>query len=82
MAIRLGNSCSNCKSLLATQICKKHGVKVNSSYTCDNFEMKVALKDDANCSTCARYETPTCANPKKAAPGMLCSHWAPLNATA
>lgn len=82
MAIRLGNSCSNCKNLLSTQICKKHGVKVNPSYTCDNFEMKATLKDGANCSNCARYETTTCANPKKAAPGMLCSHWAPINANA
>lgn len=82
MAIRLGDSCTNCENLLATQICKIHGVKVNANYTCDQFEMKASLKNDANCDNCVRYETPSCANPKKATPGMLCSHWAPLDATA
>lgn len=83
MAIRLGNSCTNCKNLLATQICKKHGVMVNANYTCDQFEMKASLKrDPKNCDNCARYETPSCANPEKATPGMLCAHWAPLEARA
>ena len=77
MAIRLGNSCVNCENLTATDTCKVHGVKVSDNYTCDSFEMKVALKNDPNCSTCSRFETTTCVNPQKASPGMLCSHWAP-----
>lgn len=82
MSIRIGNSCVNCDSLGDNNKCKVHGVKVDTSYTCDSFEMKAALKNDPNCMTCVRYESTTCANPKKAAPAMLCSHWAPQNASA
>ncbi|GAA0873277.1 hypothetical protein GCM10009117_24240 [Gangjinia marincola] len=82
MAIRLGNSCANCENYKVNGICSVHGVKVNAEYTCDTFSMKAALKNDPSCVTCAKYEESECANPKKAAPGMLCSHWAPLNATA
>ncbi|UZO82341.1 hypothetical protein NBT05_07655 [Aquimarina sp. ERC-38] len=82
MAIRLGNSCENCENLNENSTCRVHGVKVSSSYTCDSFDMKLSLKDDRNCVTCVRYETSDCANPQKAAPGMLCSHWAPQNAMA
>ena len=81
MSIRIGNSCINCENLAANEMCKVHGVKVATSYTCDSFDMKMALKNDPDCSTCSRYETETCANPKKAAPEMLCSHWAPQNAS-
>jgi hypothetical protein len=82
MSIRIGNSCVNCENLAVNETCKVHGVKVSTSYTCDSFEMKAALKNDPNCGTCARYESTSCANPKKAAPGMLCSQWAPQNASA
>jgi hypothetical protein len=77
MSIRIGNSCVNCDNLAENEMCKVHGVKVSNSYTCDSFEMKTALKNDPNCVTCARYEESSCANPQKAAPGMLCSQWAP-----
>ena len=79
MSIRIGNSCVNCDNLTANETCKVHGVKVSNNYTCDSFEMKAALKNDPNCGTCARYESTNCANPQKAAPGMLCSQWAPQN---
>ncbi|MEM7187198.1 MAG: hypothetical protein AAF466_11120 [Bacteroidota bacterium] len=82
MAIRLGNSCGNCEHLQMPAQCGVHGVNVSAGYTCDSFEMKAALKNDPNCVTCARHEGPSCANPQKAAPGMLCSSWAPQNAMA
>ncbi len=82
MAIRLGNGCENCENLMTNNQCKIHGVKVSSHYTCDSFEMKAALKDDRNCKSCLRYETSNCANPEKASPGMLCSHWAPQSGMA
>jgi len=82
MSIRIGNSCINCENLKSNKLCKVHGVKVATNYTCDSFNMKAALKNDPNCGNCARYETTTCANPQKATPGMLCSHWAPENAQA
>ena len=81
MAIRLGNSCMNCESF-HDGLCAKHGTAVSAKHTCDSFEMKASLKNDPNCGTCARYQGDDCANPQKAAPGMLCSHWAPLNAQA
>jgi hypothetical protein len=82
MSIRIGNSCVNCEKLEMNNMCKLHKVKVSTSYTCDSFSIKAALKDDPNCGTCAKFETSTCANPTKASKGMLCSHWAPLNAQA
>lgn len=82
MSIRIGNSCINCDNLTSDNHCKKHGVKVAKNYTCDSFNMKAELKNDPNCSNCARYEQSECANPSKAAPSMLCSHWAPQNAQA
>jgi len=82
MAIRLGNSCLNCTHFVEGEFCTEHETKVTSRHTCDSFDMKMMLKDDPNCTTCARYQGPTCAHPQKAAPGMLCSHWAPQNAVA
>jgi hypothetical protein len=82
MSIRIGNSCVNCENLTSNNKCKVHGVSVDTSYTCDSFEMKAVLKNDPNCGTCARYEKSSCANPQKAAPNMLCSSWAPQNALA
>lgn len=82
MSIRLGNSCANCENLVEANICKVHSVKVGNSYTCDSFEMKVALKDAQNCISCVRYETSDCVNPQKAAPGMSCNNWAPQKASA
>lgn len=76
MSIRLGNSCINCEKY-NDGFCSYHKTTVGSSYTCDTFEMKGALKNDPNCVTCSRYQQPDCANPQKAAPGMLCNHWAP-----
>lgn len=75
MAIRLANNCSNCDHLMDGNVCSKHKVMVNTHYTCDHFEMKV--QDERNCVTCTRYEESDCANPTKAAPGMLCGSWAP-----
>ena len=77
MAIRLAHNCSNCDNLMEGNLWAKHKVIVNTHYTCDSFEMKAALKDERNCVTCARYENTDCANPDKAAPGMLCASWAP-----
>jgi len=82
MAIRFGNSCVNCENLSAKDVCKVHRVKVSDSYTCDSFEMKMALKNEPNCATCVYHEKSDCANPQKASPGMSCSHWAPQNARA
>lgn len=76
MSIRLGNSCRNCEKY-KEGFCLLHRTAVGAVYTCDSFEMRAALKDDPNCVNCSRYETPDCANPQKAAPGMLCNHWAP-----
>lgn len=82
MAIRLGNSCVNCENLQANEMCGVHKIQVSNSYTCDSFKTKAELLDSRNCSTCLRYEKTECANPQKATPGMLCSHWAPQNAMA
>ncbi|MAH82449.1 MAG: hypothetical protein CMC21_04265 [Flavobacteriaceae bacterium] len=82
MSIRIGNSCSNCENLQQNSICKIHMVTVNPAYTCNSFNMKTAIKNDPSCISCIRYEAPSCANPKKAAPKMSCSNWAPQNAIA
>lgn len=77
MAIRLAHNCVNCDNLGEGNVCDVHKVMVNTHYTCDSFEMKAALKNDRNCGSCVRYEESDCANPAKAAPGMLCGAWAP-----
>ncbi len=77
MAITLAHNCSNCDQLKDGNFCKTHKVHVSAKYTCDSFDMKASLKDDRNCVTCSRYEESDCANPTKAAPGMLCASWAP-----
>ncbi|MAZ27208.1 MAG: hypothetical protein CL868_09055 [Cytophagaceae bacterium] len=82
MAIRLGNSCLNCDNLIEGDYCKVHEINVSERHTCDSFEMKAVLKDNPDCTTCSRYEGPTCAHPQKASPGMMCSHWAPQRAQA
>ena len=55
---------------------------MNEKYTCNNFEMKKTMKNDLSCQNCVRLESTSCAHPKKAAPEMLCSHWAPQSASA
>ncbi|XLS30288.1 hypothetical protein ACJD0Z_05520 [Flavobacteriaceae bacterium M23B6Z8] len=82
MAIRLGNSCANCENLLQDHICMVHGIKVDSHYTCDKFNLKSELANSRDCTTCVRFEREDCANPQKAAPSMMCSVWAPQNANA
>ena len=82
MAIRLGNGCTNCENLGENHMCKVHMVKVDNHYTCDHFMMKSALADSRSCVTCSRYHESDCAHPNTAAPGMLCSQWAPQNAQA
>ncbi|MEM6515211.1 MAG: hypothetical protein AAF688_03430 [Bacteroidota bacterium] len=82
MSIRIGNSCINCENLGSNDLCGVHGVRVSKNYTCDSFTMQASLKNDPNCASCVRFETDNCANPSKAAPGMLCSSWAPENAMA
>ena len=77
MSIRIGNSCSNCNSLTANQNCEVHEVKVNAGYTCDTFNLRSDLKNDANCSNCSRFKQNSCAHPHKASSGMLCPQWAP-----
>ena len=77
MAIRLGNSCKNCKSLGTDNACAVHHVKVGYHYTCDSFSLKANLTDQRDCGTCFRYESSHCAHPAKASQGMMCSVWAP-----
>ncbi|MAM20228.1 MAG: hypothetical protein VX712_09025 [Bacteroidota bacterium] len=76
MSIRLGNSCMNCEKF-DKNFCRQHDVSVGHQHTCDSFHMREAIKNEPNCLNCQRYQGPTCANPQKAAPGMLCNHWAP-----
>ena len=77
MAIRLANNCNNCENMRSDGMCTVHGVKVGPNYACDVFTMKASLRDERNCLTCVHHETDDCANPEKAAPGMLCSQWGP-----
>lgn len=77
MAIRFANNCSNCKNLIEGTFCSKHEVLVSQKYTCDLFDMRAELKNERSCSNCEKHGTSTCAHPTKAAPGMLCSSWAP-----
>jgi len=57
--------------------CSVHKVAVSAKHTCDSFEMKAALKNDAHCGNCIKFETSNCAHPEKSAEGMLCTSWAP-----
>ena len=82
MSIRIGNSCLNCESFQLDHTCSVHHVKVSEKYTCNSFEMKSEVKNDPSCVSCVRLESSSCAHPKKAAPEMLCSQWAPHSASA
>jgi len=80
MSIRRANNCNNCENLQANGYCSVHEVEVSASYVCDSFEMKTELKNEEDCTSCSRFKTENCANPEKAAPGMMCKHWAPQSA--
>lgn len=77
MAIRLVNGCANCQNLTAENICKIHETKVEAKYTCDSFDMRPSLKDEVDCTTCAKYQTAKCPNKLHAAADMLCNDWTP-----
>jgi hypothetical protein len=82
MAIRLSHNCLNCEYVTDDDFCGKHKVDVSPQHTCDSFSMKAKLKNENNCGNCAKFKQESCANPKKAAIGMLCSSWAPQEASA
>nr|WP_314751711.1 hypothetical protein [uncultured Capnocytophaga sp.] len=46
-------------------------------HTCDSFNMRPSLQGEVDCLSCAKYNTPACANQSHAAQGMLCNEWAP-----
>ncbi|MEM9000198.1 MAG: hypothetical protein AAGB24_08025 [Bacteroidota bacterium] len=77
MPIRLATNCTNCTNFTNEKTCAQHNIAVSERHTCDSFSMKDVLKNNMSCGTCARFNTPTCAHPAKAAPEMLCSSWAP-----
>ena len=77
MAIRLSSNCTNCEHLGKNKMCQVHQVNVSGNYTCDQFEMKMKLVQDRNCTSCNRYQETDCLNPTHAAPGMLCGGWVP-----
>ena len=76
MAIRLSTTCLNCSNLRNDSTCDIHEVKVSSNYTCDHFQMRSELDYDRQCT---RHGKDDCAHPEKAAPGMLCTSWAPAS---
>ena len=76
MAIRLVNGCVNCENLTAENVCKLHQTKVESKHTCDSFNMRPSLQGEVDCLSCAKYNTPACANLSHAAKGMLCNELA------
>lgn len=80
MAIRKASNCANCENLQSNGFCSVHEVEVSNNYVCNSFEMKASLKNQAECTNCARFNSSQCANPEKAAPGMMCKHWAPSQA--
>lgn len=82
MAISLGNSCINCANLVLNDNCKVHGVQVRQNYTCERFEIKASLNNDASCDSCAKFGNSSCAHPAQAKSGVLCSSWAPEHVTA
>lgn len=77
MAIRLVNGCVNCQNLSPENVCKVHETKVESKHTCDSFDMRVSLKGEVDCMSCAKYSTNKCPNQAHAAADMLCNQWAP-----
>lgn len=77
MSIRLVNGCVNCENLGNDHTCMVHHTIVKDIHTCDEFDMRVSLKDEVECGTCAKFHTPACPNQLNAAPGMLCNDYAP-----
>lgn len=77
MSIRLVNGCVNCENLTADSKCKVHETVVKDIHTCDDFDMRVSLKDEIECGTCSKFSTPLCPNNAHAASGMLCNEWSP-----
>ncbi|MXV39106.1 hypothetical protein GO491_10535 [Flavobacteriaceae bacterium Ap0902] len=77
MSIRLVNGCVNCENLAADSTCKVHHAVVEKIHTCDDFDMRVSLKDEVECGTCYKFKTPECPNQLHATIGMLCNEYAP-----
>ncbi|MXV38761.1 hypothetical protein GO491_08785 [Flavobacteriaceae bacterium Ap0902] len=77
MSIRLVNGCVNCQNLTNNHFCTVHDAKVEEAYTCDEFDMRVSLKDEVECGTCYKFHTPECPRQEHAAVGMLCNEYAP-----
>lgn len=77
MSIRLVNGCVNCENLGNNHTCSVHHTIVKDIHTCDSFDMRVSLKDEVECRTCAKFNMPDCPNPTHAAAGMMCNEYAP-----
>ena len=78
MSIRIANSCVNCENFKA-KLCTKHHINVSKSYTCDSFSVQSSLIQGIECRSCLRYQKSDCPHPTKAASGLSCGQWAPLN---
>lgn len=76
MAIRLATNCSNCAEL-SDVTCNVHKVEVDAHYTCDSFSKNLKEFFSRKCANCSRFQQESCAQPKSAAPEMLCTEWAP-----
>ncbi len=76
--IRLSTNCTNCAEMAHDAFCRVHEVKVSENYTCDSFSPTSRFNTQRQCTSCARYQSDSCAHPDKASEGMLCSSWAPI----
>lgn len=76
MSIRLVSGCVNCQNLEGNT-CAVHHTTVDVKHTCDSFDMRPALFNEVDCTTCSKYSTDACPHQANAAKGMLCGSYSP-----
>ena len=73
--IKSVNTCLTCENLVESLKCVKHDVSVEIDNVCSDHNIKESFSKMSDCLNCSNYQTESCPNSEKSAPGMLCFSW-------
>ncbi|MCT6868837.1 hypothetical protein [Apibacter sp.] len=77
MELKLAKCCGNCEHFLNGQLCSLKEVAVAQNQVCNSYEFKVIHHREDDCLKCSKFQKSTCAHPKVASEGIMCTVWYP-----
>src|SRR5690606_31420775 len=65
MKVKLAQCCGNCEHFINGQICAVQEIVVSENQVCEAYTFKPVLHREDDCLKCAKFQTTTCAHPRK-----------------